>query len=295
MERTQREAKKAYDTGHEYELPDGEVIMVIDAIARQLGAVRRADGPSHKAIIVVNQQPGGVDRAEYVAQLIQNSGMQIVMGGGHSVPMRVAALHRGLGEAERHDIMARFHNRSLFDGRCLDALVVVSTLGEGYDFPLVSVVGILRAYQSLAPFYQYAGRAARRILSEHIGFHAVPLRDDNVAHVITHEWLSQRRWFSLLHTRQLVANADGQGQLNNSQQGVDAGFDREVQGQLPLPVAGAAAPAADLAQPALTRINVARLVLGPADPRYSTELLQALRPIHARWNVGQVQWAFHDE
>ena len=65
----------------------------------------------------------------------------------------------------------------------------VDTLGEGYDLPILSVVGILRPYMSLPPFYQFIGRATRVMTPNAMGASEakMPNRMDNVAHIITHE------------------------------------------------------------------------------------------------------------
>lgn len=64
----------------------------------------------------------------------------------------------------------------------------MDTLGEGFDYPYLSVVGILRPYRSLPPFYQFIGRATRRITWGNLGAGEYnPNRLDNVAHIITHE------------------------------------------------------------------------------------------------------------
>jgi len=65
----------------------------------------------------------------------------------------------------------------------------VDTLGEGFDYPYLSVIGILRPYRSLPPFYQFIERATRRITWDNMGAAALymPNRLDNVAHIITHE------------------------------------------------------------------------------------------------------------
>jgi hypothetical protein len=55
-----------------YDLPDDDVLLVATAMARQLSAMRTSGVP-HKGLIVVNQVPGGIDRAEYVAALIEKS------------------------------------------------------------------------------------------------------------------------------------------------------------------------------------------------------------------------------
>lgn len=113
--------------------------------------------------------------------------------------MRVAAFHSGLGKAQKRELLARFECSEIYNPTTLDALVTTDTLGEGYDFPLVSVVGVLRPYMSLPPFYQFVGRATRRISKEVLGQadRTTLGRFDNMAHIITHEVCTQG-WFSLL-------------------------------------------------------------------------------------------------
>ena len=314
VQRTLQEIATANERGASYELPDGEILLVVDAVARQLGAVRRMQREMpvpHKALIIVD---AGVGRAQHVADLVRNSGMHIKLGNHHyNTPMRVEWLARGRSTGP---IMSRFHCADLNNVDCLDALVVESTLGESYDFPFVSVVGILRAYQSLPPFYQVAGRAARRIRPTHAGVGASLDCVDNVAHVITHEWLNLRRWFTMLCKLESEHNVPQE--LDEAVQGVDAAFDAEVDGQELVPAAARGMPRTRQPNPGfVTRaarflqgllpgtssaypraaypraeVNVARFLLAPS-PAFRSTLRGVVQRIHADWcfditNLGSI-------
>ncbi len=75
----------------------------------------------------------------------------------HGIP--TAYLHHSMGEAEVAGLRARFEN----DSGDLQGLVQLRMLGQGYDFPPVSVVVPLRPYGSYGEFYQFVGRGIRRI------------------------------------------------------------------------------------------------------------------------------------
>lgn len=106
--------------------------------------------------------------------------------------LRVAALHSRLTEAEKTLVLTRFQSGR--DVGSFDIVVTVNSLGEGYDFAYLSVVGVLRNFRSLAPFYQFCGRAVRRITTSIMGTVASfnVTRLDNVAHIITHQVGEQR-------------------------------------------------------------------------------------------------------
>jgi superfamily II DNA or RNA helicase len=50
----------------------------------------------------------------------------------------------------------------------LDCIVQVNILGEGFDWPQLSVVAIFRPFRSLSPYVQFVGRVMRvqRILAQ---------------------------------------------------------------------------------------------------------------------------------
>jgi superfamily II DNA or RNA helicase/very-short-patch-repair endonuclease len=75
----------------------------------------------------------------------------------HGVP--TAYLHHSMGESEIAGLRARFEN----DSGDLEGLVQLRMLGQGYDFPPISVVVPLRPYGSYGEFYQFVGRGVRRV------------------------------------------------------------------------------------------------------------------------------------
>ena len=75
----------------------------------------------------------------------------------HGVP--TAYLHHSMGESEIAGLRARFER----DSGDLQGLVQLRMLGQGYDFPPISVVVPLRPYGSYGEFYQFVGRGVRRV------------------------------------------------------------------------------------------------------------------------------------
>jgi hypothetical protein len=68
-------------------------------------------------------------------------------------------LHHSMREAQIKAVKDRFES----DGGDLDAIVQLKMLGQGYDFPPISIVVPLRPYGSFGEFYQFLGRGIRVI------------------------------------------------------------------------------------------------------------------------------------
>ena len=75
----------------------------------------------------------------------------------HGIP--TAYLHHRMGDAEIAGLRARFER----DSGDLQGLVQLKMLGQGYDFPPITVVVPLRPYGSYGEFYQFVGRGIRRV------------------------------------------------------------------------------------------------------------------------------------
>lgn len=75
----------------------------------------------------------------------------------HGIP--TAYLHHSMGESEIAGLRALFEH----DSGDLQGLVQLRMLGQGYDFPPISVVVPLRPYGSYGEFYQFVGRGIRRV------------------------------------------------------------------------------------------------------------------------------------
>jgi len=80
-----------------------------------------------------------------------------------------AYLHYSMGAAKVRRLRERFER----DSGALQALVHLKMLGQGYDFPKISIVVPMRPYGSFAEFYQFIGRGIRVVPEAH-GSHLPP-------------------------------------------------------------------------------------------------------------------------
>lgn len=76
----------------------------------------------------------------------------------HGIPC--AHVHYGMTQARIKATRARFEEES----GDLQGLVQLKMLGQGYDFPAISVVVPMRPYGSFSEFYQFIGRGIRVLL-----------------------------------------------------------------------------------------------------------------------------------
>lgn len=89
----------------------------------------------------------GEQHARQIAMLAEDEG----------IPCGV--LHHSMSESERTSVRARFES----DSGDLQAIVQLRMLGQGYDFPPITVVAPMRPYGSFGEFYQFVGRGIRVI------------------------------------------------------------------------------------------------------------------------------------
>lgn len=75
----------------------------------------------------------------------------------HGIPC--AYLHYSMPESRIKSILARFEKES----GDLHGIVQIKMLGQGYDFPPITVVVPMRPYGSFSEFYQFVGRGIRVI------------------------------------------------------------------------------------------------------------------------------------
>src|SRR6185295_18979842 len=68
-------------------------------------------------------------------------------------------LHHSMTERQIRTVRQRFEQ----DSGDLQGIVQLKMLGQGYDFPPISVVVPMRPYASLSEFYQFVGRGIRII------------------------------------------------------------------------------------------------------------------------------------
>jgi DNA repair protein RadD len=74
----------------------------------------------------------------------------------------------------------------------LDVIVQVQMLGEGADFPKLSVAAIFRPFRNLVPYVQFVGRIMRVVRQDSPG------DPDNRGYVVSHVGLNVDRWWTEL-------------------------------------------------------------------------------------------------
>lgn len=87
----------------------------------------------------------GQRHAEQIAQLAVE----------HGIPS--ATLHHSMTESQIREVRSRYES----EAGDLQGIVQLRMLGQGYDFPPISVVVPMRAYGSFSEFYQFTGRGIR--------------------------------------------------------------------------------------------------------------------------------------
>lgn len=159
-----REMDRAKAEGARYVLPDLDVLLIAQAMARQLGIMRESQ-VGHKGMLLVNKVPSGVRRAHEVADLINQAQVgcismamwllpvlklarlpiahkafisdgsrlrlqvPILQEGGGFRPLRAVAYCSGMNEAG-NDAMAQFTRADVTAKRCADIIVTVCLLSN---------------------------------------------------------------------------------------------------------------------------------------------------------------------
>ncbi len=89
----------------------------------------------------------GEQHARQIAEVAVESGLP------------TAYVHHSMGDEQIRSVRQRFES----DWGDLQGIVQLHMLGQGYDFPPITVVVPMRPYGSFAPFYQFVGRGIRVI------------------------------------------------------------------------------------------------------------------------------------
>jgi len=95
-------------------------------------------------------------------------------------------VHSDLAEDKRYDVLNRLERGAL------DVIVQVQLLGEGADYPNLSVAAIFRPFRNLVPYVQFVGRIMR-VLKQNS-----PGDVDNRGYVVSHVGLNVDRWWQEL-------------------------------------------------------------------------------------------------
>ena len=109
--------------------------------------------------------------------------------------LSAAVLHSNMKADDQQKVRRGLHEGSL------DAVVQVQMLGEGADYPTLSVAAIFRPFRHLVPYVQFVGRTMRVIKQD------APGDRDNRGFVVSHVGLNVDRWWEELRS------IDGDDQL----------------------------------------------------------------------------------
>jgi len=132
----------------------------------------RESGERHQIIAVACQ----IDHAKSIKSLYIERGYQ------------AEVIHSKLEEDEQVEILG-----DLSKGK-LDVIVQVQMLGEGADYPLLSVAAVFRPFRHLTPYIQFVGRIMRVIKQNAAGYPC------NRGFVVSHVGLNVDRWWEELKT-----------------------------------------------------------------------------------------------
>ena len=122
-----------------------------EPVHRMMGIVRRCLDDQASVLYPVKPRvlfsALGHKHAEQVARIATE----------HGIPC--AALHHSMAQADIERVRRRFES----DSGDLSAIAQLKMLGQGYDFPPISIVVPMRPYGSFGEFYQFIGRGIRVI------------------------------------------------------------------------------------------------------------------------------------
>lgn len=100
--------------------------------------------------------------------------------------LKADVLHSKMKEADQTDVLDQLQTQKL------DVIVHVAMLGEGADYPTLSVAAIFRPYRNLVPYIQFVGRIMRVVKDRSPG------NPDNQGYVVSHFGLNIDRWWQEL-------------------------------------------------------------------------------------------------
>lgn len=170
--RLQRFAPNPEQTAYEMVWPDGsrEEIVGRDAMLEILHDERklaRITAKSHAPIRqVMRAVRAALDRQEELLYPVKPRVLFSALGERHAEQIAKIAeehgipcdhIHHSMTESRIKAIRARFEQ----DSGDLQGLVQLKMLGQGYDFPPITVVVPMRPYGSFSEFYQFIGRGIR--------------------------------------------------------------------------------------------------------------------------------------
>ena len=172
--RVERFVPEFAETVYEIHWPDGEREEIVgrDAILEILGNPRKLASVTAKSTQPIRQIMRAVKASlDYQAELLQPIKPRVLfsaLGERHAEQIAAIAEEHGIPCSHLHHSMPESRIRSIrdrfeSDSGDLQGIVQLRMLGQGYDFPPITVVVPMRPYASFAEFYQFVGRGIRVI------------------------------------------------------------------------------------------------------------------------------------
>ncbi len=172
--RVHRFAPDPRQTTYEIVWPDGarEEIVGREALLEMIKDERklaRITAKSHEPIRqVMRTVKEALDRQAELLQPVKPRVLFSALGERHAEQIARIAEEHGIPCAHLHHSMTDSHIKSVRDrfekeSGDLQGIVQLRMLGQGYDFPPISVVVPMRPYASFSEFYQFIGRGIRVI------------------------------------------------------------------------------------------------------------------------------------
>ncbi|MEV5731162.1 DEAD/DEAH box helicase family protein [Streptomyces pharetrae] len=177
--RAHRFAPEVVSTVYEAVWPDGRREQVVgrDALLSVLGDERKlaritaqSEAPIRQVMAVTR---ACLDAQTKLLAPIRPRVLFAAMGQAHAEQIARIAEEHGIACATLHHSMspsaiAATRRRFESDAGDLEGIVQLRMLGQGYDFPPITVVVPLRPYGSFGEFYQFIGRGVRVLRHSHL-------------------------------------------------------------------------------------------------------------------------------
>lgn len=143
---------------------------IADAAIQCMHELREGSAYKHQIIAAACS----IDHAKSICSIFRERGLT------------AEVIHSDLPEEERDEVRRKIRKQEL------DVVVHVQMLGEGADYPTLSVAAIFRPYRNLVPYVQFVGRIMRVIKQN------APGAPDNRGFVVSHVGLHIDRWWEEL-------------------------------------------------------------------------------------------------
>lgn len=172
--RVQRFSPDASQTTYEVIWHNGERTEIVgrDALLDVIGDERKLAHVTAKSTEPMRQMMrtvrAALDRQAEILHPVKPRALFSAIGQKHAEQIAQIANEEGIPTADLHYSMPdnqlkKTRERFEQDSGDLQALVQLKMLGQGYDFPPISVVVPMRPYGSFGEFYQFVGRGIRVI------------------------------------------------------------------------------------------------------------------------------------